>query len=81
VPFRQFRPVLQMKWKGETNLFPSLVKVNYETNTYEITDPVKAYGDYTSYNRDAFSLACTLFTQISLDPEKLNYQSGYLLVR
>lgn len=84
VPARQLRPVLRTQWDGETNVFTPLVKVNYRTNAYEITDPVKPYGDYTdytSYNRDAFSLACTLFTQISLDPAKLNYQSGYLLVR
>ncbi|HEY3914717.1 MAG TPA: hypothetical protein VGN61_09545 [Verrucomicrobiae bacterium] len=85
VPARQRRPVLAMNWRGSTNeLFTPLVSLSYQGKAYQITDrqePWDPHGDYVSYNRDAFMLACTLFTQISLDPAKLNYQQEYLLTR
>ena len=85
VPPRQRRPVLAMNWSGNTGeLYEPLVSLTYHGTAYKITDrqtPWDTNSDYTSYNRDAFMLACTLFTQISLDPAKLNYQQEYLLTR
>ncbi len=83
VPVRQLRPVLQIDWSGDSEpRFHPVVTADYEDEHYEITDPKKEWPDgYNSYNRDAFLLVCTLFSQISLDPTTLNYQQQYLLTR
>ena len=85
VPARQFRPLLQIAWSDEPGpLFDPVASLNYRNTRYEITDPVQPRYEsngYNSYNRDAFLLACTLFSQISLDPTTLNYQQQYLLTR
>jgi hypothetical protein len=91
VPFRQRRPVIRMNWNGEPlPLGPSLVTLTYQNQIFEIRDPVaprcsecdnSKLSTYHSYNRDAFALACALFSQISLDPAKLNFQQEYLLTR
>ena len=83
VPERQLRPLLRIAWNDVTEpLLPPLITVHYQGQTYQITDPREGFPNgYDSYNRDAFMLACTLFTQISLDPTELNYQQQYLLTR
>ena len=83
VPTQQLRPVLRIVWNNVTEpTFEPLITVNYQNMRYAITDPKQEWPDgYNSYNRDAFMLACTLISQISLDPTTLNYQQQYLLTR
>lgn len=83
VPERQRRPLLRISWSDDPEpLYPPLTALTYHNKYYQITDPERIWPNgYDSYNRDAFMLASTLFTQISLDPSKLNYQQQYLLTR
>jgi hypothetical protein len=82
VPASQLRPVLRMDWRGETrSLETPLVTVNYQGKVYQITDPSRNDGIYSSFNRDAFRLVSMLLTQISVDPAKLNFQQQILQVR
>jgi hypothetical protein len=85
VPVRQLRPLLRLRWSDEREpLLDPLISLSYKNTRYEITDPERldnGSDGYNSYNRDAFLLASTLFSQISLDPTTLNYQQQYLLTR
>jgi hypothetical protein len=84
IPPSELRPVLKMDWSHETNLVSlcrPVAKVKYEGKEYEIADEKHADGTCSTFNRDAFSLATILITQISIDPTKLNYQPQLLQVR
>lgn len=85
VPSSQLRPILRMDWSGERGpLEPPLVTVTYQGKAYQITDYKDLDGTHArtnSLNRDAFALATTLATQISVDPAKINYQLQFLQVR
>jgi len=84
IPASELRPILKMDWNHETTpveLCPPVAKVSYQGKEYQIADPKLPDGSYGTANRDAFSLAAILISQISIDPTKLNYQPQLLQVR
>jgi hypothetical protein len=72
IPESELRPILQMKWSGEnTKLLPSLISLDYQGQSYAVTDPDTGKVDESaSWNRDVFRLLTELGTQVSVDISK-----------
>ena len=82
IPESELRPVLRLDWSHETApLCSPLAKLTYRGRDYAITDVKYPDGTSSTVNRDAFSLANILITQISIDPTQLNYSPQLLQVR
>jgi hypothetical protein len=72
IPETELRPILRLKWDGEhADLLPSLVSLDYQGQSYQVTDPVTGKVDESaSWNRDVFRLLAELATQVSVDISK-----------
>ncbi|MCE0523585.1 MAG: hypothetical protein LV480_11815 [Methylacidiphilales bacterium] len=72
IPESELRPVIRLKWNGDTTpLLPALVAVDYQGESYQVTDPATGKVDEAaSWNRDVFRLLTELGTQVSVDISK-----------
>jgi len=72
IPDTELRPILKLKWADDkTPLLPALVAVDYQGQSYQVTDPVTGKVDESSsWNRDVFRLLAELATQVSVDISK-----------
>lgn len=72
IPESELRPILKLKWSGDhANLLPSLVSIDYQGESYQVTDPVSEKVDESaSWNRDVFRLLTELGSQVSVDISK-----------
>jgi hypothetical protein len=74
IPPSERQPILRLDWTGATGKRTApLVGVKYLTKSYEIADEI-VNGTEETWNRDVFVLLTHVFTQISLDPNKLPVQ-------
>jgi len=72
VPESERRPILRLKWDGyQGQLLTPLLKLDYQGQTYIVTDPDTGNVDEdSSWNRDVFRLLAELATQVSIDISK-----------
>jgi hypothetical protein len=72
IPDTERRPILKLKWNGDSaKLLPSLVSLDYQGQSYLITDPDSGKVDEAaSWNRDVFRLLTELGSQVSVDISK-----------
>jgi hypothetical protein len=72
IPESELRPILRLKWDGDsTKLLPALISLNYQGESYQVTDPDTGKVDeLASWNRDVFRLLTELGTQVSIDISK-----------
>ncbi len=72
IPDSERRPILQLKWNGQHGpLLPPLVALDYQGDSYQITDPdTGKLDEAASWNRDVFRLLADLATQVSIDISK-----------
>jgi hypothetical protein len=72
IPESELRPIIKLKWNGtNAKLLPPLIGVDYQGQTYMITDPDTGQVDEAaSWNRDVFRLLAELATQVSIDISK-----------
>jgi hypothetical protein len=74
IPPSERQPVLRFDWTDATGKRTApLVEIKYQAKTYAIADEV-VNGTEATWNRDVFVLLTHVFTQISLDPNKLPVQ-------
>lgn len=80
IPPSERQPILRIDWEGISGeRTPPVVEVKYRSKNYLIADLLakdggKPGGELQSWNRDVFVLLTHVFTQISLDPNKLPVQ-------
>ena len=70
IPASQQVPILRIDDQAGTDSSTLLTSVNYRGKRYQIADSSRA----KTWNRDVFNLLSHLFTQISVDPDKLPVQ-------
>jgi hypothetical protein len=72
IPESERRPILKLKWDDYHGpLLSPLVALNYQGDSYLITDPDTGKIDESaSWNRDVFRLLAELGTQVSVDISK-----------
>lgn len=74
IPPSERQPILRFDWTDATGKRTApLVEVKYLTKSYSIADEV-VNGIEETWNRDVFVMLTHLFTQVSIDPNKLPVQ-------
>jgi hypothetical protein len=72
IPIKERQPLLRLTWPGpETQLTPSLVRLDYANKTYLVADEKTGHAlDARSWNRDVFRLISQLASQVTVDISK-----------